>query len=273
MPVLGTKLHVPAMRRRLVPRPRLTDRPRVEPTSMPRLVLVSAPAGFGKTTLVAQWLAPSERGDGESEPGGLSPRVAWLSLDAGDSEPRRFITHLVAAIQASDPQAGAEALALLESDRAFPAEAVLVSLVNDLDGLSGPTVLALDDYHVIDAPDIHESVTFLLDHLPPQVTMAITTRADPPLPLARRTRSSTTSWASTSTPRTSPRSSTAPRGGPPGCSWPPCRHAAAPAPGTPVGWQASSTRSPAATALSWTTWSRRCSTASRTTFAGSSWTP
>src|SRR6266567_1582719 len=80
MPVLGTKLHVPAMRRRLVPRPRLTDRLRVEPTSMPRLVLVSAPAGFGKTTLVAQWLAPSERGDGESEPGGLSPRVAWLPL-------------------------------------------------------------------------------------------------------------------------------------------------------------------------------------------------
>ena len=80
---------------------------------------------------------------------------------------------------------GAEALALLESDRALPTEAVLVSLVNDLDELAGPTVLALDDYHVIDAPDIHEAVTFLLDHLPPQVTIAITTRADPPLPLAR----------------------------------------------------------------------------------------
>ena len=79
---------------------------------------------------------------------------------------------------------GAEALALLESDRAPPAEAVLVSLVNDLDELAGPTVLALDDYHLIDAPDIHESVTFLLDHLPPQVAIAITTRADPPLPSA-----------------------------------------------------------------------------------------
>ena len=150
---------------------------------MPRLILVSAPAGFGKTTLIAQWLASGGR-DGESEPVG-PPRVAWLSLDAGDSELRRFVTHLVAAVQTSSPQAGVEALALLESDRALPTEAVLVSLVNDLDELAGPTVLALDDYHVIDAPDIHESVTFLLGHLPPQVTIAITTRADPPLPLAR----------------------------------------------------------------------------------------
>jgi ATP/maltotriose-dependent transcriptional regulator MalT len=184
MPVLGTKLHVPAMRRRLVPRSRLTDRLRVEPSSMPRLVLVSAPAGFGKTTLIAQWLASGERGDGESKPAGPPRRVAWLSLDAGDSELRRFVTHLVAAIQVSSPQVGAEALALLDSGRTLPTE-VLVSLVNDLDELAGPTVLALDDYHVIDAPDIHESVTFLLGHLPPQVTIAITTRADPPLPLAR----------------------------------------------------------------------------------------
>ncbi len=181
MPVLGTKLHVPAMRRRLVPRPRLTGRLRDDPASWPRLVLVSAPAGFGKTTLLAQWLASGERGEGESEP----PRVAWLSLDAEDSELRRFVTHLVAAIQTTSPRVGAEALALLDSGRTLPAEAVLVSLVNDLDELAGPTVLALDDYHVIDAPDIHESVTFLLDHLPPQVTIAITTRADPPLPLAR----------------------------------------------------------------------------------------
>ena len=152
---------------------------------MPRLVLVSAPAGFGKTTLLAQWLAPGERGDGESEPAGPPPRVAWLSLDAGDSELRRFVTDLVAAIQANSPQAGGEALALLESGQSLPAEAVLVSLVNDLDELAGPTVLALDDYHVIDAPDVHEAVTFLLGHLPPQVSIAITTRADPPLPLAR----------------------------------------------------------------------------------------
>ena len=88
MPALGTKLHVPPMRRRLVPRPRLTERLRAEPTSMPRLVLVSAPAGFGKWTLLAQWLA-SRRGDEDSESDGQAPRVAWLSLDAEDSELRR----------------------------------------------------------------------------------------------------------------------------------------------------------------------------------------
>src|SRR5690348_6181030 len=121
MPVLGTKLHVPAMRRRLVSRSRLTDRLRVEPSSMPRLVLVSAPAGFGKTTLIAQWLASGGR-DGESKPAGPPPRVAWLSLDAGDSDLRRFVTHLVAAIQVSSPQVGAEALALLDSGRTLPTE-------------------------------------------------------------------------------------------------------------------------------------------------------
>src|SRR6201986_541788 len=129
MPVLGTKLHVPAMRRPLVSRPRLTDRLRVEPSSMPRLILVSAPAGFGKTTLLAQWLASGDRDGGGSEP----PRAAWLSVDGEGRERARLVTYLVAAIQTSSPGVGAEALVLLESNRALPAEAVLVSLVNDLD--------------------------------------------------------------------------------------------------------------------------------------------
>src|SRR5262245_14731115 len=99
MPVLGTKLHPPRPRRRLVERARLTDRLRAE---APRLVLVAAPAGFGKTTLLAQWLAGEQR-------------VAWLALDAGDAELRQFLTHLVAAVQAVAPEAGADALALLET--------------------------------------------------------------------------------------------------------------------------------------------------------------
>jgi LuxR family maltose regulon positive regulatory protein len=174
MPVLATKLQPPRPRRRLVSRTRLTDRLRLDAGEAPRLVLVAAPAGFGKTTLLAQWLADSSQ-----------RRVAWLALDGGDADVRVFLTHLTAAIRAAEPDAGAEALALLEASAAPPAEDVLVSLINDLDVLAGPTLLALDDYHVIDAPAVHEAVTFLLDNLPPHVTLAMTTRADPPLPLSR----------------------------------------------------------------------------------------
>ena len=176
MPVLGTKLHPPRPRRRLVQRARLTDRLRADGGEGPRLVLVAAPAGFGKTTLLAQWLAAAERSQ---------RRVAWLALDPGDADLRRFLTHLVAAIQTVEPEAGVDALALLEAGATTPPDAVLVSLINDLDVLAGPTVVALDDYHVIDGAAVHEAVTFLLDNLPPQVTLAMTTRADPPLPLSR----------------------------------------------------------------------------------------
>jgi LuxR family transcriptional regulator, maltose regulon positive regulatory protein len=181
MPVLGTKLHLPAPRRQLVARDRLVDRLRAGRGAMPRLVLVAAPAGFGKTTLLTQWLAPA----GASRGDGTAPRVGWLSLDSGDADPRRFLTHLVAAIQTTEPDAGVDALAMVEAGGGAPTEDMLVSLVNDLDILAGPTVLVLDDYHVIDAPAVHEVVTFLLENLPPQVTLAVTTRADPPLPLSR----------------------------------------------------------------------------------------
>jgi LuxR family maltose regulon positive regulatory protein len=176
MPVLGTKLHPPRPRRRLVQRARLTDRLRADGGEGPRLVLVAAPAGFGKTTLLAQWLAAAE---------GSERRVAWLALDPGDADLRLFLTHLAAAIQTVEPEAGVDALALLEAGATTPPDAVLVSLINDLDVLAGPTVVALDDYHLIDGAAVHEAVTFLLDNLPPQVTLAMTTRADPPLPLSR----------------------------------------------------------------------------------------
>lgn len=186
MPVLGTKLHLPVPRRRLVGRQRLTDRLRTEPGSMPRLVLIGAPAGFGKTTLMTQWLTATRAGSGDAgHPPEPTVSVAWLSLDAGDSDPRTFLTDLLAAVQAVNPEVGADAAALLEADRGTPTEAVLVSLVNDLDTLAGPTVLAFDDYHVIDAAAVHEAVTFLVDNLPPQTSLAMTTRSDPPLPLAR----------------------------------------------------------------------------------------
>jgi LuxR family transcriptional regulator, maltose regulon positive regulatory protein len=177
MAVLGTKLHLPSPRRGLVSRARITDQLRVGAGEAPRLVLVAAPAGFGKTTLLAQWLAAmADRSQ---------CRVAWLALDPGDAEPQLFLTHLVAAIQTAEPEVGVDALALLETRGAMPSEAVLVSLINDLDALADPLVVALDDYHVIDGPAVHDAVAFRLDNLPPQVTLAIATRADPPLPLSR----------------------------------------------------------------------------------------
>jgi ATP/maltotriose-dependent transcriptional regulator MalT len=176
MPVLGTKLHLPSPRRRLVQRARLIDRLEAKGGETPRLVLVAAPAGFGKTTLLTQWL---------SEARTSQRRVAWLALDPGDADVGLFLTHLVAAIQTAEPEAGIDALAMLEAGGSTPTEAVLVSLINDLDVLAGPTVVALDDYHVLDGTAVHEAVTFLLDNLPPQVTFAITSRADPPLPLSR----------------------------------------------------------------------------------------
>src|SRR4051812_42850215 len=157
MPVLGTKLHPARPRRRLVQRARLTDRLNADAGEAPRLVLVAAPAGFGKTTLLAQWLAA-----------GKSPRrVAWLALDPGDDDLRPFLTHLVAAIRTAEPEVGADALALLEAGGTTPGDAVLISLINDLDILAGPTVVALDDYHVVHEAAVHEAVTFLLDNLPP----------------------------------------------------------------------------------------------------------
>jgi LuxR family maltose regulon positive regulatory protein len=175
MPVLGTKLHLPSPRRRLVQRARLTDQLRADAGEGPRLVLVAAPAGFGKTTLLTQWLA------GEKSP----RRVAWLALDPADADLRLFLTHLVAAIQTVEPEAGVDALALLGAGGATQTDAVLVSLINDLEVLAGPTVVALDDYHVIDSAAVQEAVTFLVDNLPPQVTLAMSTRVDPPLPLSR----------------------------------------------------------------------------------------
>jgi LuxR family maltose regulon positive regulatory protein len=185
MPLLGTKLRAPPPRRQLVPRERLVALLRTDSTTMPRLVLVSAPAGFGKTTLLTQWLMQGRAEDPDQRRPPDAVRVAWLSLDAADAELRTFLTHLVAALQAAGPQVGAEALVLMDTERALPVEGIVASLVDDLDALAGATVVALDDYHVIDNPAVHQAVELLLDHLPPQVTLAITTRADPPLALPR----------------------------------------------------------------------------------------
>ena len=172
-PLLETKLHVPRWRRSLVARPRLSER--LSRGAESALTLVSAPAGFGKTTLLAEWLAVAAA-DGRS--------VAWLSLDQRDNDPALFWTYLVAALNTGAPAGGAGALARLQPPRP-PNEACLVALLNDLDAISDDVVLVLDDYHVIDARDVQDGMAFLLEHLPPQIHLVIASRADPPLPLAR----------------------------------------------------------------------------------------
>ncbi|HEX6551485.1 MAG TPA: LuxR C-terminal-related transcriptional regulator, partial [Ktedonobacteraceae bacterium] len=138
------------------------------------LTLVSAPAGFGKTTVLAQWLAQS----------GLP--VAWLSLEAEDNDPTRFLSYLIAALQTVDARLGTTALALLRTRHPPSAEAVLSMLVSEVSSRGTPKfVLVLDDYHLITAETIHRGMTFLLEHLPPQMRLVLATRADPPLPLAR----------------------------------------------------------------------------------------
>lgn len=173
-PVLETKLYVPRLRRGTVVRPRLLER--LSRGAESKLTLVSAPAGFGKSTLVAEWLR-SAAADG--------PPAAWLSLDPAESQPEPFWTYLIAALQTVAPRVGSSALALLRSPQAPPIEAVLATLLNDLGALPGDVVLVLDDYHVVETHDVHAGMTYLLEHLPPQAHVVVITRADPPLPLAR----------------------------------------------------------------------------------------
>ena len=171
--LLDTKLFVPRAPRHPVGRPRLDtllDRARTA-----RLLLVSAPAGFGKTTLVAQWLA---RHDDELA-------AAWLSLDRSDNDPATFWAYVIGALRTALPGVGASELARLDVPQPPPVQAVLTSLLNDLADTEGDVVLVLDDYHVIESPDVHAGVAFLVEHLPPRLHLAITTRADPPLPVAR----------------------------------------------------------------------------------------
>ncbi|MGY1836069.1 LuxR C-terminal-related transcriptional regulator [Blastococcus sp. SYSU DS0510] len=172
-PLLETKFHIPAGRRGLLPRPRLSER--LSRGAQSPLTLVSAPAGFGKTTLLTEW---SSTGAAEGR------SVAWLSVDQRDNDPALFWTYVVTALQAAEPAVGTGALTLLRSDRSST-EAVLSSLLNDLAVLPHDVVLVLDDYHLVEARDVQDGMAFLLEHLPPQLHLVIATRADPALPLAR----------------------------------------------------------------------------------------
>lgn len=174
-PILATKLFMPPPRPKVVSRLHLIAQ--LNEGLARKLTLVSAPAGFGKTTLISEWLAAAE--------GLQKGAVAWLSLDEGDSDPTRFLAYFIAALQTIVPHLGDAALALLHAAQPSPTESVLTTLLNEIATLPHKVVLVLDDYHVIESAPIDQAITFLLDHLPPVLHLVITTREDPPLPLAR----------------------------------------------------------------------------------------
>jgi LuxR family maltose regulon positive regulatory protein len=176
-----------------VPRPRLIERlnaglPRQSGGFARKLTLVSAPAGFGKTTLVSEWV-PALSGDSPTGAtlGEATPPIAtaWLSLDEGDNDLTGFLMYLIATLQTAEPRIGKKALNILQSPQPPPAETVLTSLINEIAAIPGQIILVLDDYHLIGAEPIHDALTFLVRRLPPQMHLVIATREDPPLPLAR----------------------------------------------------------------------------------------
>jgi ATP/maltotriose-dependent transcriptional regulator MalT len=186
-PLLETKLYVPKWRPGLVSRPRLIER--MHQGIERKLTLVSAPAGFGKTTLLAEWLAASPANE---------RAAGWVSLDQSDNDPAFFWAYFITALQKAYSRrvrsgVGESALALLRSPQPQPIESVLTTLINDINaieqypstGSGHGFALILDDYHVIDAQPIHSAIAFLLDHLPPQMHLIIASRSDPPLLLSR----------------------------------------------------------------------------------------
>jgi LuxR family maltose regulon positive regulatory protein len=172
--LLTTKLYVPRPIPSLVPRPRLSKQ--LEEGIGRKLTLVSAPAGFGKTSLLSEWRMTRL---------GSEWPVGWVSLDEGDNDPVLFFSYLVAALRMVQADLGEAPLGLLQSPQGPPLRSVLTILLNELAAIPKDFVLVLDDYHVIENRTIHDAIAFLLDHMPPQMHLIISSRTDPPLPLAR----------------------------------------------------------------------------------------
>jgi LuxR family maltose regulon positive regulatory protein len=171
MPILATKLFIPPPHPKIVLRPRLFER--LNEGLHSKLILISAPAGFGKTTLVSEWVASCDQ------------KVAWLSLDEGDNDPARFLAYLVTALQTLAPNIGKGVMALLQSPQPSPTESILTTLLNEISATPDNFIFVLDDYHVIDSKPVDNALTFLIKHLPSQMHLVITTREDPHLPLAQ----------------------------------------------------------------------------------------
>jgi len=171
--ILSTKFYVPPARENAVARPYLVEKLRSGLGRQGCFTLISAPAGFGKTTLLSEFVSR------------LQQPTAWFSLDEGDNDPIQFWTYLITACRTILEEAGESALELLNSQQPLPDETVPTILINDLAADDRPIVLILDDYHSIHTPAIHTGLQFLLDHLPPNLHIILSTRIDPPWPLAR----------------------------------------------------------------------------------------
>ncbi len=169
--ILATKLYVPPPPHNAVLRPRLIER--LNEGLHHKLVLISAPAGFGKTTLVSEWIANCGR------------KAAWLSLDEGDNDPTRFLTYLVAALQTIKAGIGEGLLAILQSPQLPQTEAILATLLNEISIITEHFLLVIDDYHLVESQPVDQSLAFLVEHQPPHMHLVIATREDPSLPLAR----------------------------------------------------------------------------------------
>jgi ATP/maltotriose-dependent transcriptional regulator MalT len=169
--LLRTKLFIPRPRSNRVSRPRLVER--LNSGLDRKLTLIAAPAGFGKTSLLSEWIPQSPR------------CVTWLSLDEADNDSTRFWTYFISSLQGLQPQLGESALALLQSFQNSPINSILTALINDISAFPDAFAMVLDDYHIIESQSIHEALTFLIAHLPANMHLVMTTRIDPPLPLAR----------------------------------------------------------------------------------------
>jgi len=169
--LLSTKLYIPELRRSLVPRQRLIDR--LDAGLRRKLTLISAPAGFGKTTLVSEWVRHCDR------------PVAWLSLDKNDNDISRFLTYLIAALQRIDGKIGIDVQAALKESQSPHYENLLTRLVSEIEAAQVESIMVLDDYHLIESRSAHDALNFLIEFLPPSMHLVITGRADPPLPISR----------------------------------------------------------------------------------------
>ena len=179
-PILLTKLFVPAVRPELVSRSHLIEQ--LNRSLSRKLSLISAPAGFGKTTLVTEWI--QSPGDDASSPF----FVSWLSLDEGDNDVVRFLTYLISTLNRIpdlEPEIGVGALQMAQAPQPPSPQTILINVINELALAALKIVLILDDYHLIDSQSVHESLNFLIENLPPQLHLVITTREDPPIQTSR----------------------------------------------------------------------------------------